>query len=238
MHREASPGTLRRLAPLLPVACALFAWAPLRDNYFKGDDFVHLYDIATRPFLRFLVHPWGGHVNLVRNTVFATMFRVFGADAVPYFWSALLTHALNALLLYRVIRRFAGSVLLACFGATLWSASPVLEGALGWYAVYGQVLLTAIVLGVLTSLGGRVATGAVVTTRTAVCWAVLLFAGSSCFGIGLGVALAFPLVVALALPRAQLPTPSLLALIVGAVASLTSSTVSSSRTRRTRRGST
>jgi len=219
VHQEASPGTLRRLAPLLPVACALFAWAPLRHNYFKGDDFIHLYDIATKPLVRLLVLTWGGHVYTVRNTVFAAMFYVFGADPLPYFWSALLTHALNALLLYRVIRRFAGSVLLACFGATLWSASPVLEGALGWYAVYGQVLLTAVVLIVLSSLGERTVSGAVLTMRSAVYWAALLFAGSSCFGIGLGLAMAFPLVVALALPRAQLPAPSLLALIVGAVAS-------------------
>ena len=219
MSREASLGTLRRLAPLLPVACALFAWAPLLDNYFKGDDFVHLYDIATKSFLRLLVLTWGGHVYTVRNTVFAAMFRLFGADPRPYFWSVLLTHALNTLLLYRVIRRFAGSVLLACFGATLWSASPVLEGALGWYSVYGQVLLTAIVLGVLSSLGERIVTGALVPTRTAVCWAALLLAGTSCFGIGLGVALAFPLVAVLALPRAQLPLPSLLALIAGAAAS-------------------
>jgi hypothetical protein len=219
VSRESSLGTLRRLAPLLPVACALFAWAPLRHNYFKGDDFIHLYDIATKPFLRLLVLTWGGHVYTVRNTVFAAMFHVFGADPLPFFSSALLTHALNALLLYRVIRRFAGSVLLACFGATLWSTSPVLEGALGWYAVYGQVLLTAVVLIVLSSLGERTVSGAVLTMRSAVYWAALLFAGSSCFGIGLGVAMAFPLVVALALPRAQLPAPSLLALIVGAVAS-------------------
>jgi hypothetical protein len=219
VSREASLGTLRRLAPLLPVACALFAWAPLLDNWFKGDDFVHLYDIATKPFLRLLVLTWGGHVYTVRNTVFAAMFRVFGADPRPYFWSVLLTHALNTLLLYRVIRRFAGSVLLACFGATLWSASPVLEGALGWYSVYGQVLLTAIVLGVLSSLGERIVTGAVVPTRTAVCWAALLLAGTSCFGIGLGVALVFPLVAVLALPRVQLPVPSLLALIASSVAS-------------------
>ena len=55
MSREASLGTLRRLAPLLPVACALFAWAPLLDNYFKGDDFVDLYELATKPFLRLRV---------------------------------------------------------------------------------------------------------------------------------------------------------------------------------------
>lgn len=218
MSREASLGALRRLAPLLPVACALFAWAPLLDNYFKGDDFVHLYDLATKPFLRLLVLPWAGHVYTVRNTVFEVMFRLFGTNPRPYFWSALLTHGLNALLLYGTIRRFAGSVVLACFGATLWAASPVLEEALGWYSVYGQVLCTAIMLGVLWSLGGKVTTGAVVTTRAALAWAALLLAGSTCFGIGLGVSLVFPAVAAIALPRRQLPMRSLLILVAGAVA--------------------
>jgi len=219
VSREASLASLRRVAPLLPVACALFAWAPLLDNYFKDDDFVHLYDLSTKPFLRLLVLPWGGHVYTVRNTVFDVMFRLFGTDPRPYLWSALLTHGLNALLLYGVIRRFAGSVVLACFGATLWAASPVLEEALGWYSVYGQVLLTAIVLGVLWSLGDKVTTGAVVTTRTALCWAALLLAGSTCFGIGLGVALAFPVVTPLALARRQLPMRSLVILVTGAAAS-------------------
>src|SRR5262249_44585050 len=128
-------------------------------------------------------------------------------------------HALNTALLYQVIRRFAASVALASFGATLWGSSPVLEGALGWYAVYGQVLLTAIVLGVLSSLGHRIAVGAPVSTRTAVCWAGLCVMGTLCFGTGPGVAMAFPLVVALALPRRQLPVRSFVVLLAGAAAS-------------------
>ncbi len=219
MNPEESPAWLRRLAPLLPVGCALLAWAPLLDNYFNGDDFVHLYDIATKPFVRLLILPWAGHLYTVRNTVFAVMFRLFGADPRPYFWSVLLTHALNTALLYGVIRRFTASVVLATFGATLWGTSPVLQEALGWYAVYGQVLLTAIVLSVLFSLGQRIATGTSVSTGTAACWAGLLLAGSTCFGIGLGVAIAFPLVAALALPRRQLPLRSLIVLVVGAAAS-------------------
>src|SRR5262249_13592190 len=216
---EGSLVRIRRLAPLLPVACALFAWAPLLDNYFNGDDFVHLYDAATKPFASLLVLIWGGHLLVVPNAVLYGMFRLFGADPRPYFWSVLLTHALNTALLYQVIRRFAASVALACFGATLWGSAPILEGALGWYAVYGQVLLTAIVLGVLSSLGHRIAVGAPVSTRTAVCWAALLVTGSMCFGIGLGVAMAFPLVVALALPRRQLPVRSFVVLLAGATLS-------------------
>src|SRR5262249_22265063 len=212
---------LRRLAPLLPVVCALIAWTPLLQNYFNGDDFVHLYDIATKPFVRLLILPWAGHLYTIRNTVFAAMFHAFGADPRPFFWTVLLTHALNAALLWVVIRRFTAGVALATFGATLWAPAPVLAEALGWYSVSGQVLLTPIVLSVLESLGQRIATGTAVSTRAAACWAALLLAGSTCFGIGLGVAMAFPLVAALALPRRQLPLSSLLVLIAGAAASFT-----------------
>src|SRR5262249_57980686 len=123
----------------------------------------------------------------------------FGTNPRPYFWSVLVTHGLNALLLYGVIRRFAGSIMLACVGATLWAASPVLEEALGWYSVYGQVLLTAILLAVLWSLGQTIMTGAVVTTRSALCCAALLLAGSTCFVVVFGVTLVLPLVATIAL---------------------------------------
>ena len=54
----------------------------------------------------------------------------------------LLTHAVNVLLLERAIRGFTGDLVLSCVGAVLWGTCPVLEGALGWYSAYGQVLLS------------------------------------------------------------------------------------------------
>jgi hypothetical protein len=206
----------RRFAPLVPIIAAMWVWAPLRNNYFFADDFVHLYDLASMRFQDFVTQVWAGHVYLLRNAVFRGMFGLFGPDPRPYFWSVLLTHGVNALLLYRVIDRITRNVVLACFGATLWAVCPTLQGALGWYSVYGHVLLTTIVLGVMSSFPDSGEPGAPIRVRTAVVWTVLIAIGSTCFGIGVGVAAVFPLVCALALPRERLPPRVLGVLLVGA----------------------
>jgi hypothetical protein len=46
------------LAPLVPLAMALAVWTPLRDNYFIGDDFFHLYDVVTRDVPSLLGQFW------------------------------------------------------------------------------------------------------------------------------------------------------------------------------------
>jgi hypothetical protein len=203
MGRPAAPPAVRLLSALVPLAAALLAWRSLPDTYFFADDFVHLFDLVTLPLPRFLTQIWGGHLYLVRNTVFAGMYAVFGPDPRPWFWSVLLTHALNVLLLHRLILRMTGDDLLACMGATVWGTTPALEGALGWYAVYGQVLLTTLVCAVLWSLAGVIATGRTVSTARAFAWGALLAAGAACFGTGLGIAAAFPLVLLLALETRQ-----------------------------------
>ena len=145
------------LAPLLPLVAALAVWTPLRHNFFWSDDFVHLYDIATRSLWSFSSELFLGQLYLVRDLVFAGLFHAFGPDPRPYFWSVLLTHAVNVLLLERAIRAFAGDVVLSAVGAVLWGTCPVLEGALGWYSAYGRVLLTTLVLVVIADLGVAVA---------------------------------------------------------------------------------
>src|SRR5262249_18834145 len=90
-------------------------------------------------------------------------------------------------------------------------------GTLGWYSVYGQVLLTTLVLSVLWSLEHLRRGGTPLSAATALVWVVVLAVGATSFGTGLGVAAAFPVVVALTLPASQLPRRSLLVLAVGAV---------------------
>ena len=89
--------------------------------------------------------------------------------------------------------------MLAYFGAMLWDTCPALAGTLGWYSVYGQLLLTTLVLCVLWSLGRVVRSGRAVSARVALLWTAVLAAGSTPVGTGLGVAAAFPVVAALAL---------------------------------------
>jgi hypothetical protein len=208
------------LAPIVPLAVALTVWAPLRDNYFAGDDFLHLYDIVTRNVPALLGQFLGGHSIGVFNIVTLAFFHLFGPEPRPYFYCVLLVHLANTALLYRAIRCFTGRAALACFGATLWGSCPVLEGTLGWYSVFGQVLLTTIVLGMLSGLGRVIQTGRDLGGATAMRWALLLAIGSACFGMGLGVTFTFPAVVAIALPRAQLPARSAVVLLLGAAATL------------------
>ena len=208
------------LALIAPLLATVAAWAPLRHNYFHGDDFFHLYDIVTLPLRHLLGQVWGGHVHVLYNAAFWSMFQLFGTDPRGYAFTMLLTHLANTALLFQVIRQMIrpfGGVALACFGAMLWGTCPTLAGALGWYSVYPWVLLTTLVLSVLWSFGRLLRTGAPLSSRTAVVWVAVLAAGATCFGMGLGIAAAFPLVVAVALPRSQLPRRSALVLVAGAV---------------------
>ena len=216
-HRSRS-ALLVALLPILPLLAAAAVWAPIRDNYFWNDDFVHLYDIATRTLWSFSSELFIGQFYLVRNLVFAALFHVFGPDPRAYFWTMLLTHLVNVLLLGRAIRGFTGDLVLACVGAALWGTCPVLEGALGWYSAYGQVLLTTLVLAVLAALGTTVARGQILEPRRALWWGALLAVGATCYTAGLAICAAFPLTVRLALPETQRARRSIGILILTALA--------------------
>jgi hypothetical protein len=209
------------LSPLVPLVAALVLWAPIRDNYFRTDDFVHLYDVVTRDAPGLLTQIWGGHLIAIPNMVLAALFPAFGPDPRPYFWLMLLTHAANVLLLHHVIWRFTGNLALACFGATLWGTCPALEGALGWHAVYGQVALTTMVLAALARLGSAVAQGGVLSAGSAAFCGALLALGGASFGTGLGIAAAFPAVMLLAVPQRQRPWRSIAILALAAAAIFT-----------------
>ena len=191
------------LSALVPLLAALWMWRPILGTAFYADDFIHLFDLVTLAPSAFLTQIWGGHLYLVRNAIFLGMFDAFGADPRPFYWSMLLTHLLNVLLLQRLLRRLTGDVLLAGAAAVLWGTCPTLEGVLGWYSVWGQALLTTLVLIVLERLAATISTRGTLSVRTALVWGTILAAGGACFGIGLGLAAAFPVAVMIALPPRQ-----------------------------------
>jgi hypothetical protein len=198
------PGAPSRWHPLLLVPLALSAWVyyPITRVNFFADDFAHLASIESDGVLPFLLSPFGGHNYLVRNLLFLGSWELFGLHASDYFVTVLLTHLLNVGLLFGVLRTFTRSPALACFGAALWGTSPLCVGTLAWYSVYGHVLVATILLFVLGQLARLAASGVPPRTRTATLWYALLLAGTTCFGVGIGVALAFPFVLFLLLPRA------------------------------------
>ena len=158
--------------------------------------------IVNDGFLRFVLRPWAGHNYLARNLVFYTSWHVFGLHAAPYFLIVLLTHLVNVWLLFGVIRTLTSSAMLACLGAALWGTSPIASATLGWYSVFGQVMAGTVFLAVLDRLVVLARAGAALPAGTAWAWYALLLVGTTCFGVGIGVALAFPLALFVMLPAA------------------------------------
>jgi hypothetical protein len=197
-----TPGATRHLVlALAPILLAALAFWPILGNYFHADDFVDFFHITAFPLGQYLLEEHGGHMYFVRNLVFALSRFAFGNDPRPYFALVLVTHLLNVALLFVVVRRLTGRALLASAVAALWGTAPVNERALGWFAVYGQVLAATVLLAVLADLARCGRDGVPVRAGRAALWAAMLLAGSACFGVGIGAAAVFPLSALLLLPR-------------------------------------
>src|SRR5262249_2236074 len=146
------------------------------------------------------------------NTVCALGYDLLGFVPEPYYTAVLLTQLVNVWLLYRVLRSLTDSVLLACLGAALWGTSPLAVGTLGWYSVYGQVLVATILLLVLDRMGHRRGQAGV-AARAVWWWCALLLVGATGFGTRIGVALVFPAVAFLLLPDTFHDRPARAALL-------------------------
>ncbi len=182
----------------LPVVLAWIVYRDLPNVYFFLDDFYHLLTIETDGFARFVPSIFGSHLYVVRNLIFWALYRLAGLDPSPYQTLALVTHLFNTWLVYRVARRLLdGDAALACLAAALWGAGPVPAGAIGWYSVYGHVLVATIMLIVLHRI---LDAGAVPSARQMAVWGLLMFTATMCFGVGIGVAMAMPAVLVLLRP--------------------------------------
>lgn len=199
----------------IPLALAALVYFPITGDYFFADDFLHLFRIRNEDFLPYLLVPRGGHLLVSYNALFYLLYRLFGTHPEPYFWVALLTHLLNVGLLFSVIRLFTQRRRLACFGAALWGMSPMAEAAVGWFSVFGQVMVATVLLVVLRQLA-LVANGRPPGRYAPVRWCVLLLIACTSFGIGIGLTLVFPIVAYLLLPAA--PDRTRIVIIFGVLA--------------------
>jgi hypothetical protein len=126
---------------------------------------------------------------------------VFGTNPEYFFWTVLLTHLLNVGLLWYLVCRLTGSMRLACVGAALWGTCPLQEGALGWYAVYGHVVVATAMLAFLAQLTDDYARRSRPGRGALALWYALALVASMSFGTGIGIAMMFPLVIVLFLPH-------------------------------------
>lgn len=196
----------------LVVVAAALAWHPVLHAYFFADDYLGLFALADHGPWPFLVQPHGGHLLFLRNLAFWLCWVAFGAEPTGWFATALVTHALNGVLLFFVLVRVVRHVAVAGAVAALWAVAPAHEGSLAWYAVYGHALATTFVLVLLLDvLRWRERDGVPSVPRT-LGWCLLLVAAGVSYGVGLGVAAAAPVAIALLVPATR-RAPSRLAIV-------------------------
>ena len=122
------------VCPVLVAGAATAVFAPALRAFLHADDFCHCFDAMNRSLPGFAVQPWGGHVYLFRNALLWCLVHAFGMETRGYFTAILFAHALNVVLLHRVLRRYGAAPALACLAAAAWGTSPLLAGTLGWIA--------------------------------------------------------------------------------------------------------
>jgi hypothetical protein len=206
------------LLAVVPLALTALVYRSLPSVYFNADDFLNLYFIVNKTAEEYLLRPHGAHLLVVRNALFYLFFHLFGPEPRFYLWSVLLTHLLNVWLLFVLIRRLTDNQPLAAFGAALWGVCPIHSGTLGWYSVYGQVLVATILLIVLNQAARAATSTRPLPSSAVVVWPLLFLLASTCFGIGIGLTLVSPLLAFLLLPASPIRTRVCLSLAVLAVA--------------------
>ncbi|MFN8641709.1 MAG: hypothetical protein U0802_08650 [Candidatus Binatia bacterium] len=194
-----SDRTMARVGWLLPVALAAVVWFPLTRSYFHFDDFLDLYQLRNDDPAHYFLRMYGGHLLIARHAVTAALDAAFGPNPRPFFAVVLITHLANTALLYGLVLRLTGRWALAAVAAAVWGTSPINEGALGWYAVYGQVAAATCILAVLAGLA-RQRGDAAPSWRAPIAWGLLMLLGGTLFGVGIAAALVMPVAAWLLLP--------------------------------------
>lgn len=132
-------------------------WATL---YFK-DDYHWLSigaEVAQAPWRLIVSDPdnAAAGVRAVQRGLFGLIHAFFGIRAAPYHLGSMMLHALNATLVFGLLRRLLGPVdsigvgrkrLLAAFGAFVFATTSLHSAAVIWMAAMSTLLVTAAVIG-------------------------------------------------------------------------------------------
>lgn len=196
MGPRPAPPFAATLVVLLAAAFSAVVFRPILGAYFWSDDFVLFYLLRDLSPAEFLLTPFGGHVVVARNAVFALTDALAGFEPRPYFVTVLATHALNVALLGRLVWRVTGSAAIAGAGALAWGTCPAAGDALAWYAVYSQVLATTCLLCAFD----RLVRPAPASARDLVVAGLWLVLSALFFGSAIAVAALWPVVVVLLVP--------------------------------------
>lgn len=199
-----APSWLRRpvLVVALPLALTLAVVWPVHDNQFRLDDILLLYTLANYGVMDLLLTPHGGHSLLTSSLAYVGLDAVFGPNSRYWFPFMIATHLVNVALLFRIIRAYTGRIGLAAVCACLWGAAPVHHEALGWFTVYGHVLVTTCVLWVLLDVA-RMTEARSLEWPLLLRWTLLFLVAATSFGTGLALAMTSGLAMIVLFPRGQ-----------------------------------
>ncbi len=190
-----SPAWMPWILPLVAAGLAAIVHAPVLERFFLHDDYLHLYRSALDGVPEFWLRPHGGHALVVWRAVFEAQRALFGLEAAAWFASVLATHCVNVALLYGATRALTRRPGIALFVASVWGVAPLARGSLSWLSVFGNVLMTTWTLWAVYEVV-RVARGeSRVGVFAVLRWALLMLLAANSFGMGLGVAIAFPVAV-------------------------------------------
>jgi hypothetical protein len=123
------------------VAAAVIAYLPALNNGFIADDYVILHRVELlKADPLYLVDVVPENFRLTSYGVFAAFKAMFGYDARPYFAFNILLHALNCLLLCRVVVELTKDKQLASIAALLFAVFQAPQEAVMWLAAMNETL--------------------------------------------------------------------------------------------------
>jgi hypothetical protein len=160
------PSAASRWIVVLPMLTALAVFAPVVRSAFVYDEFIHLYNLVNFGPLELLLTPHGGQPLFFSNLSYWAIHSIFGMRESAYYSVALATHLCNVGLCHGVIARLTGRPLLAGLASTMWGCAAINEGAVGWFAAYGEVILTTLLLVMLLDVARLARRGALPSLAT------------------------------------------------------------------------
>ncbi len=191
--------TTEKLMLIFSLTAVLIVNFQLLFAFFYRDDFLIFYQISNWNPLEFVFSNIGGHLYLFRNLIFYCLFKFFGLNSVAYFTTVLLTHLCSAYLLYKIIHLLTDKPLLAAAGMMIWGICPINYGALGWFCVYGHVLVGIFFLLFLYDLLRIEKKKILISMSIVMRWSIYFFLMSTSFSTGMAIACLAPMVIVIIL---------------------------------------
>ncbi len=153
-------------AALMVALAAAAVYTSAVDYFFSQDDFGFLARaIGLTPYPEF-TDPFGTRV-LSTQLYFRAMHSIFGLSPAPYHWASVLLHALNAVLVYILARRWSGSRKAALTAGVAFATFDLAFTAVYWVSGVQDLMATTFLLAAALVWTWRVEKGILISVASA-----------------------------------------------------------------------